>query len=91
MEKQKSVTIKETLFMDLVKYFLVNVREDEDRIRLELQKKLDVLVKRELYTKYKTAKSATGKEKQQDKNIWRRWECQKIFVGSSLVIITTSS
>ena len=50
MEKQKSVTIKETLFMDLVKYFLVNVREDEDRIRLELQKKLDVLVKRELYT-----------------------------------------
>ena len=79
MEKQKSVTIKETLFMDLVKYFLVNVREDEDRIRLELQKKLDVLVKRELYTK------------QQDKNIWRRWECQKIFVGSSLVIITTSS
>ena len=48
MEKQKSVTIKETLFMDLVKYFLVNVREDEDRIRLELQKKLDVLVKREL-------------------------------------------
>ena len=31
MEKQKSVTIKETLFMDLVKYFLVNVREDEDR------------------------------------------------------------
>ena len=58
MEKQKSVTIKETLFMDLVKYFLVNVREDEDRIRLELQKKLDVLVKRELYTKYKTAKSA---------------------------------
>ena len=55
MEKQKSVTIKETLFMDLVKYFLVNVREDEDRIRLELQKKLDVLVKRELYTKYKVS------------------------------------
>ena len=54
MEKQKSVTIKETLFMDLVKYFLVNVREDEDRIRLELQKKL--------YTKYKTAKSATERE-----------------------------
>lgn len=35
MEKQKSVTIKETLFMDLVKYFLVNVREDEDRIRYD--------------------------------------------------------
>ena len=44
MEKQKSVTIKETLVLDLVKSFLVNVREDEDRIRLGLQKKLDVLV-----------------------------------------------
>ena len=90
MEKQKSVTIKETLFMDLVKYFLVNVREDEDRIRLELQKKLDVLVKRELYTNIKRQR-VRRKEKQQNKNIWRRWECQKIFVGSSLVIITTSS
>lgn len=62
MEKQKSVAIKETLFMDLVKYFLINVREDEDRIRLELQEKLDALVKRELYTKYKTAKSAEKRE-----------------------------
>lgn len=60
MEKQKSVTIKETLFMDLVKYFLVNVREDG--IRFELQEKLDALVKRELYTKYKTAKSSAERE-----------------------------
>ena len=62
MEKQKSVTIKETLFMDLVKSFLENDREVEERIRLELQKKLEVLVKRELNTKYKTAKSATERE-----------------------------
>lgn len=62
MEKQKNVTIKQTLFKDLVKYFLINVREDEDRIRLELQQKLDALVKRELYTKYKTAKSAEERE-----------------------------
>lgn len=39
MEKQKNVTIKQELFMDLVKYFLANIREDEDRIRLELQEK----------------------------------------------------
>ena len=90
MEKQKSVTIKETLFMDLVKYFLVNVREDEDRIRLELQKKLDVLVKRELYTNIKRQR-VRRKEKQQDKNIWRRWECRRIFGGSSFLIIETSS
>ena len=62
MEKQKNVTIKQELFMDLVKYFLVNIREDEDRIRLELQKKMDALVKRELYTKYKTAGTPEERE-----------------------------
>ena len=63
MEKQKSVTIKQTLFMDLVKYFLVNVREDEDRIRLGLQEKMEAMVKRELYTRYKTA--GTPEEREQ--------------------------
>ena len=62
MEKQKSVTIKETLFVDLVKYFLFFFLEDEDRIRLELHQKLDALVKRELYTIYKTAKRAEERE-----------------------------
>lgn len=62
MEKQKNVTIKQELFMDLVKYFLVNIREDEDRIRLELQEKMDALVKRELYTKYKTAGTPEERE-----------------------------
>lgn len=32
MEKQKNVTIKQELFMDLVKYFFANIREEEDRI-----------------------------------------------------------
>lgn len=54
MEEQKNVTIKQELFMDLVKYFLVNIREEEDRIRLELQEKMNALVKRELYTKRTT-------------------------------------
>lgn len=40
----------------------MNIREDEDRIRLGLQERMNVLVKRELYTKYKTARSAEEKE-----------------------------
>lgn len=62
MEKQKKVTIKQELFMDLVKYFFANIREEEDRIRLELQEKIDALVKRELYTKYKTAGTLEERE-----------------------------
>lgn len=62
MEKQKNVTIKQELFMDLVKYFFANIREEEDRIRLELQEKIDALVKRELYTKYKTAGTLEERE-----------------------------
>ena len=50
MEKKKNVTIPEELFIDLVKYFLADIRWDEDRIRSGLQEKLEAMVKRELYT-----------------------------------------
>ena len=55
MEKKKNATIPEELFIDLVKYFLADIRWDEDRIRSGLQEKLEAMVKRELYTRYKTA------------------------------------
>lgn len=63
MEKKKNVTIPEELFVDLVKYFLADIRLDEDRIRLGLQEKLEAMVKRELYTKYKTAGTPEEREK----------------------------
>ena len=63
MEKKKNVTILEELFIDLVKYFLADIRCDEDRIRLGLQEKMEAMVKRELYTRYKTA--GTPEEREQ--------------------------
>lgn len=63
MEKKKSVTIPEELFIDLVKYFLADIRWDEDRIRSRLQEKLEAMVKRELYTRYKTAGTPEEREK----------------------------
>lgn len=68
MEKKKNVTISEELFIDLVKYFLADIRWDEDRIRSGLQEKLEEMVKRELYTRYKTARTPEEREK-------ARWEC----------------
>ena len=38
-----------------MKYFLADIRWDEGRIRFGLQEKLEAMVKRELYTRYKTA------------------------------------
>ena len=63
MEKKKNVTIPEALFIDLVKYFLADIRWDEDRIRFELQEELEAMVKRELYTRYKTAGTPEEREK----------------------------
>ena len=63
MEKKKNVTIPEELFIDLVKYFLADIRWDEDRIRSRLQEKLEAMVKRELYTRYKTAGTLEEREK----------------------------
>ena len=63
MEKKKNVTIPEELFIDLVKYFLADIRWDEDRIRSRLQEKLEAMVKREVYTRYKTAATSEEREK----------------------------
>lgn len=63
MEKKKNVTIPEELFIDLVKYFLADIRWDEDRIRSRLQEKLEAMVKREVYTRYKTAGTLEEREK----------------------------
>ena len=49
--------------IDLVKYFLADIRWDEDRIRSGLQEKLEAMVKRELYTRYKTAGTPEEREK----------------------------
>lgn len=63
MEKKKNVTIPEELFIDLVKYFLADIRWDEDRIRSGPQEKLEAMVKRELYTRYKTAATPEERER----------------------------
>lgn len=62
MEKKKNITIQEELFIDLVKYFLADIRCDEDRIRLGLQEKMEAMVKRELYTKYMMAGTLEERE-----------------------------
>lgn len=47
----------------LVRYFLIGQEETEPEIVKALEKKMDALVMRELYTQYKTAPTEEEKEK----------------------------
>ena len=53
--KNRNVQIPYELFFQLLQYFLMENYESEETIRQGLERKLDTMVNRELYSKYKTA------------------------------------
>lgn len=59
----KNVQISEELFVAIMRYFMLEQVEMAPRIKQGLEKKLDAMVMRELYTKYKTAPSEEEREK----------------------------
>ena len=59
----KNVQISQELLFLLVRYFLIGQEETEPEIVKALEKKMDALVMRELYTQYKTAPTEEEKEK----------------------------
>lgn len=59
----KNVQISQELFIALMRYFLLEQEELLPEIKKGLEKKLDALVMRELYTKYKTAPSEEERER----------------------------
>lgn len=61
--KNKNVQIPYELFFQLLQYFLMENHESEESIRKGLEKKLDAMVDRELYSKYKTAATEEEREK----------------------------
>ncbi len=59
MEK---VQISEELFIELLQFFLADQTEHLPDIRKKLSAKLDAMVRRELYTTYKTAGTEEERE-----------------------------
>lgn len=59
------VQIDKQLFLNLVKYHLCDLNDEkiEENIKKSLKNKLDAALKRELYTKSKTAATEEEKEK----------------------------
>ena len=68
----RNVQISEELFVDIVKYFLLEQEERLPEIRKGLERKMDALAMRELYTKYKTAPSEADRERARIEYLDRR-------------------
>ena len=57
----KNVMVPEELFGKLLKYHLLDQKQDD--IKKGLEKKLDTMINRELYSKYKTVATEEEREK----------------------------
>ena len=64
---QKNVQISYDLFIDLVKFHLFGFDENEVKIRTGLERKLNTMYDRELYTKYKKAGTDAEREEARQK------------------------
>lgn len=68
----KNVQISYELFMDLLRYHLMEDDSRTEAIRQRLEKKLDAMVRRDLYVKYKTLPTAGEREKARKEYLDRR-------------------
>ena len=77
--KNRNVQIPYELFFQLLQYFLMENYESEEIIRQGLERKLDTMVNRELYSKYKTAPTEEEREKSRQEGNTRELSMVKIF------------
>ena len=70
--QNKNVKIPYELFFQLLQYFLMDNYDGEEIIRLGLEKKLDAMVNREVYSKSKTAPTEEEREKFRQEYLDRR-------------------
>ena len=79
----KNVMVPEELFGKLIKYHLLDQEQEEDDIKKGLEKKLDAMVNRELYSKYKTAANRGRTGKVPAGISGQKRECRKAFDGKT--------
>ena len=68
----KNVQISQELFMQLIRFHLVEDESCEKEINQGLEKKLDAMVNREVYSKSKTAPTEEEREKFRKEYLDRR-------------------
>lgn len=70
--KNKNVQIPYELFLLLLQYHLMEYRQNEEKIRQGLEKKMNVMAEREIYSRYKTAPTEEEREKYRKEYLDRR-------------------
>ena len=68
----KNVMISEELFGKILKYHLLDQEQEADDIKKGLEKKLDAMINREVYSKYKTAQTEEEREKSRQEYLDRK-------------------
>jgi len=72
MDGMKNVQISQKLFMQLLRFHLMEDVDCENEIKQELEKKLDKMVMRDLYGKFKTAPTEEEREQARKEYLDRR-------------------
>ena len=73
----KQIQISEQLFTELVKFHLLDMEENVPSIKQGLGAKVDALVMRDLYSKYKTAPTEEEREQARKEYLDRREVSEK--------------
>ena len=71
-DRMKNVQISQELFMQLLRFHLIEDTSCEQEIKRELEKKLDKMVMRDLYGKFKTAPTEEEREQARKEYLDRR-------------------
>ena len=64
---QRNVQIPYDLFIDLIRFHLFDLYEDEKKIRTGLEQKLKAMSDRQLYSEYKTTETESERESARQK------------------------
>ena len=70
--KNKNVQIPYELFLLLLQYHLMEYRQNEEKIRQGLEKKMNAMAEREIYSRYNTAPTEEEREKYRKEYLDRR-------------------
>ena len=76
-DHMKQIQISEQLFTELVKFHLLDMEENLPSIKQGLEAKLDALVMRDLYSKYKTAPTEEERDQARKEYLDRREVSEK--------------
>ena len=76
----RNVQISQELFMQLLRFHLMEDESCEKEIKKGLEKKLDRMVMRDLFQKLHRQRKNGNR---QEKNIWTGEECRRVSVGNS--------